>query len=80
MGLEDVENAVEAGLLKYQHLSSKLMRQATLNSLEMMTRLMVVEAKDTLTRINTRFEAFYQEEKEKVDSMKVAINKEMSKA
>jgi hypothetical protein len=71
---------VEAGLLKYHYGCNKLMRQATLNSLEMMTRLMVVEAKDTLARINTRFHALYREEEKKVEGMRAAIAEERSKA
>jgi hypothetical protein len=71
---------VEAGLLKYQHAGNKLMRQATLNSLEMMTRLMVVEARETLSRMNQRFEGLYQDEKEKVERIKMAIAQERSKA
>lgn len=54
------------------------MRQATLNTLEMMTRLMLVDARDTLTRINQRFDKLQQEEKEKVERIKAAIAKETS--
>jgi hypothetical protein len=52
------------------------MRQTTLAHLEMTTRIMVVEARDTLSRINARFQGICRDEEERTQRMREAIRRE----
>ena len=64
---------MEAALVKQQQIGNKLMRMHTLTQLEMMTRLMVVEGRETLSRMNQRFEGVCRQQETKIEEMKEAL-------
>lgn len=69
-GLADIEQSVEKTLLAYQKMGNKLMRQKALNQLEMMTRLMVMEGREALSRMEERMRALLREEEERMRQLK----------
>jgi hypothetical protein len=72
-GLGLVEQSLEATLLRYQDVSSQLLRQTALSQIEMMTRLMILEAKETQVRMNRQFAELYNSEMEHIKHLTARV-------
>lgn len=72
-GLEEVEGVLEGALLKYQDASSKLMRQTALSQIEMMTRLLLLEAKESRSKMNEQFQQVYEAEMDRIGRLEAML-------
>lgn len=64
---------MEGALLKYQDVSSKLMRQTALSQIEMMTRLLLLEAKESRAKANAQFKEMYEAEMERIGKLEALL-------
>lgn len=64
---------MEGALLKYQDVSSKLMRQTALSQIEMMTRLLLLEAKESRAKANAQFKEMYEAEMERIGQLEALL-------
>lgn len=72
-GLEEVEGVVESALLKYQDASNRLMRQTALSQVEMVTRLLLLEAKELQAKMNEKFKEMYEAEMDRIGQLEAML-------